>query len=234
MGSSSSCQRSRGGGGEGGVPSYIVEIMIINKFVMQFSQSTSCTIEIEARQLHSVWPPLDPLIRKQFCWMKESTTLHYTTHYTTPCYYVADYSKPSVRARGHWTKLAQKWRGLRRGVARANKAEPNTDEGGLASLSLSPCIPACLAVTRLIAAADWWTTIRRQKVHVSSLTEPHKLYYIFYIKKCVCASTLPLIFCKSCCRLLASLLHLCLLFRLRPECIKLSFRLARVLTFALT
>lgn len=34
---------------------------------------------------------------------------------------------------------------------------------------------------------------KRQKVHVSSPTEPHKLYYIIYIKKIVCASTLRLL-----------------------------------------
>lgn len=136
-----------------------------------------------------------------------------------------------------WTAVVgeAKWRGVYVEAARANKAgQMNpTRMRELLSLALSFSLSLCHSPDCRLMDDD-----KRQKVHVSSLTEPHKLYYIFYIKKnCLCKhfeTFAKNVFFESCCRLSPSRSHLCLLFRLRPECIKLSLRLARVLTFALT
>lgn len=133
---------------------------------------------------------------------------------------------------GGWSKVEG---GLRRGCTckQGWSNEPYTDEGALVSLTLFLSLSLCHSPDCRLMDDD-----KRQKVHVSSLTEPHKLYYIFYIKKnCLCKhfeTFAKNVFFESCCRLSPSRSHLCLLFRLRPECIKLSFRLARVLTFSLT
>lgn len=89
----------------------------------------------------------------------------------------------------------QLWRVERSGgvyveAARANKAgQMNlTRMRELLSLFHSLSLSLCHSPDCRLMDDD-----KRQKVHVSSLTEPHKLYYIFYIKKIVCASTLRLL-----------------------------------------